>query len=177
MNTFPVEFTRVLAVDIASRGLGFALLEDRLGLIDWGFHNTRGDRNARCLDNLNWMLTAFKPDVLVIEDLAESRRPEGVKHLADGCATAAQMHGISCRRVSRSAVRSAFPECRSKYDRARELASRFPELEPSCPPKRKAWMTEDSRINLFDALSLAVAHLAQAKKKPKSKSVGAVEDC
>jgi hypothetical protein len=71
MIRFPTEFTRVLAVDIASRGLGFALLEGPLALIDWGFHNARKERDARCITYLVWMLTKFKPDVLVIEDFGQ----------------------------------------------------------------------------------------------------------
>jgi hypothetical protein len=165
MSRFPTEFTRVLAIDIASRGLGFALLEGPLALIDWGFHNARDDRDARCQANLIWMLTKFKPDVLVIEELEQkTRRPARVRSLADAFAAAAKEHGIACRRISRKTVRSRFPTCRTKYEIAHALVERFPDIAPWCPPKRKAWMTEDPRINIFDALSFAVTHLSRAKK-------------
>ena len=166
MNRFPAEFTRALAVDPAGRGFGFALLEGHAALIDWGFHNARKDRDARCLAHLTSMLTKFKPDVLVLEDFGtgKSRRPARVRALVEAFASAAKEHGILCCRISRKTVQSRFPSCRTKYDIARELAVRFPEIEPWRPPTRKIWLTEDPRINIFDALSLAVTHLTHAKK-------------
>jgi hypothetical protein len=171
MSRFSIEFTRVLAVDPASRGLGFALLEGPSALIDWGFHDIRKNRDARCLAHVVSMFTKFKPDVLVLEDFGTgNHRPARVKALADEFAAAAKGHGISCCHISRKAVRSRFPSCRTKYDRARELVARFPELKPWCPPTRKIWLTEDPRINIFDALGLAVAHLTSAKKDGSGRS-------
>jgi Holliday junction resolvasome RuvABC endonuclease subunit len=169
MIRFPTEFTRALAVDIASRGLGFALLEGPLALIDWGFYNAREDRDARCVTHLVSMFTRFKPDVLVIEDFGQkTRRPARVRTLADVFAAAAKEHGIACHRISRKAVKSRFPTCHDRYEIARALAERFPDIKPVCPPARKIWKTEDPRINIFDALSFAVTHLARAKKRRKS---------
>lgn len=166
MSRFPLEFTRALAIDPASRGLGFALLEGPLALIDWGFYNAREDRDARCLAQLIWMLAKFEPDVLVIEDFGtgKGRRPARVRALADAFAATAKENGIACHRISRKTVRSRFPSCQTKYDIASALAARFPEIKPWCPPRRKIWLTEDPRINIFDALSLAVTHLTRAPK-------------
>jgi hypothetical protein len=166
MSRFSIEFTRALAVDPASRGLGFSLLEGPSTLIDWGFHNARDDRDARCIAYVISMLTEFKPDVLVLEDFGgpNSRRTARVRALADAFAAAAKERGIDCRRISRKAVQSKFPSCRTKYDVARELAAQFPDIKPWCPPPRKIWLTEDPRINMFDALSLAVTHLTRTKK-------------
>jgi Holliday junction resolvasome RuvABC endonuclease subunit len=163
MSHFSIEFTRALAIDPASRGLGFALLEGPSTLIDWGFHDVRKDRDARCLALVISMLTTFKPDVLVLEDFGTCRSAR-VKALADAFAAAAKERGIASCRVSRKAVRSRFPTCRTKYDRARELVARFPELKAWCPPTRKIWLTEDPRINIFDALGLAVTHVSQTRK-------------
>jgi len=164
MNQSPLEFTRVLAVDPASRGLGFAVLEEPDVLIDWGFRETRTDRNARCLAHLISMITKFKPDVLVVEDFGtQTRRPARVRELVDALESAANEAGLPCRRISRKCVRAKFPACRTKYDVARELANRFSEIKPWCPPTRKIWLTEDPRINIFDALSLAVTHLSDAE--------------
>jgi Holliday junction resolvasome RuvABC endonuclease subunit len=163
MSHFSTEFTRALAVDPASRGLGFALIEGLATLIDWGFHDVRKDRDARRLTLVISMLTKFKPDALVLEDFGTSRSAR-VKALADAFAAAAEEHGIASYRISRKAVRSRFPSCRTKYDRARELATRFPELKTWCPPTRKIWRTEDPRINIFDALGLALTHMSDAKK-------------
>jgi hypothetical protein len=163
----------VLAVDIASRGLGFVLLEGPLALIDWGFYNAREDRDARCLAQLAWMLTKFSPDALVIEELGrKTRRPARVTALAKAFAAAAQEHGVACHRVSRQTVRSSFPSSRDKYDIAHALAERFPEISSICPPRRKFWNTEDPRINIFDALSFAVAHLARRQRDKNRRGPG-----
>jgi hypothetical protein len=174
MNCHPTEFTRALAVDIASRGLGFALLEGPLALIDWGFYNAREDRDGRCITYLVWMLTKFKPDVLVIEDFGQKpRRPVRVRTLADQFAAAAIEHGIACHRISRKTVRSKFPTGSDRYRIAHTLAERFPEIKPVCPPMRKIWKTEDPRINIFDALSLAVTHLSRAKEDGNGRKTSA----
>lgn len=166
MTSFPTEFTRALAVDIAGYGLGFALLEGPLALIDWEFFNARDDRDAQCVTYLVSMLTKFTPDVLVIEDFKDNkRRSDRVKKLADVFTEAAKEHGIVCRRISRKAVKSRFPSCRNKYDIAAALADRFPEIRPACPPKRKSWKSEDSRINIFDALSIGFTYMTSANKK------------
>ena len=42
----------------------------------------------------------------------------------------------------------------------------FPEIKRQAPPKRKPWMSEDERMNLFDAVALGVtarAEMGQAR--------------
>ena len=46
----------------------------------------------------------------------------------------------------------------TKFAVAQALATQFPvELAARLPPKRRAWMSEDPRMDIFDAVSLAVA--------------------
>ena len=40
---------------------------------------------------------------------------------------------------------------------AAKVAERFPELRPYLPPPRKPWMSEDERMNVFDAVGLGLA--------------------
>jgi hypothetical protein len=45
----------------------------------------------------------------------------------------------------------------TKHELAEILAKQFPEeLGSRLPPKRKAWMSEDSRMGIFDAVALAL---------------------
>lgn len=39
----------------------------------------------------------------------------------------------------------------------RAIAERFPELQPRLPRVRKIYMSEDERMDIFDAVSLALA--------------------
>ena len=46
----------------------------------------------------------------------------------------------------------------TKQEMAEKLAKDFPdELASRLPPKRRLWMSEDSRMDIFDAVALAVA--------------------
>jgi hypothetical protein len=47
----------------------------------------------------------------------------------------------------------------TKYERAREVAKRFPVLARSLPPQRKPWESEDYRMGMFAAATLAIAEL------------------
>lgn len=178
MNRFPAEFTRVLAVDVASRGLAFALLEGPLTIIDWGFHNNvHDDRDARCLAQLLSMFIKFRPDVLVIEDFRHTKRRSGrVRRLTNSFAAAAEEHRIGCDRVPWKEVRADFPTCRNKYEIAHVLAERFPDIKHVCPPMRKSWETEDPRFNIFDALGLATTLMARAKKNGNGRRSATGED-
>jgi hypothetical protein len=47
---------------------------------------------------------------------------------------------------------------KSKYDRARVLASVFPELDWKLPPKRKPWQSEPRAMMIFDAAAIGFAY-------------------
>jgi hypothetical protein len=55
-------------------------------------------------------------------------------------------------------VKQAFSESASnKYEIAVAIANRFPELAPRLPRFRKAWMSEDYRMSIFDAVGFGLA--------------------
>ena len=56
---------------------------------------------------------------------------------------------------SRAEVRTGFGLA-TKRQIAEAIAREFPELEPRLPPVRKIWMSEDRRMSIFDAVSLAI---------------------
>src|SRR6202043_631108 len=70
--------------------------------------------------------------------------------------------GVAVERVSRLAVLDTFAPGKGKYEVAVRLAEIFPDLSNRLPPKRKIWMPEDPRINVFDALGLAAALVARS---------------
>ena len=66
---------------------------------------------------------------------------------------------IKVKLFSRERVRRFFLLKRegSKQDLAEILAQRFPEeLGFRLPPKRRPWMSEDYRMQIFDAVALAI---------------------
>ena len=137
---------RALAVDPTSRGLGFAVLEDRNRLVDWGGKQTPSKgRNGRCVAAVVALIRAHEPDLLVLEDCAApgSRRCRRVRDLIQDLRRVAVSSRLPVRFVSPSALREtcAGSPRATKHEVAVALAKRFPELARQLPPRRKPWMS------------------------------------
>jgi hypothetical protein len=62
--------------------------------------------------------------------------------------------------VTRESVRRLFaPTGTTKFEIALAITKTFPELASRLPRKRKPWMSEDERMNLFDAVAFALTAL------------------
>src|SRR5579871_2517185 len=101
-------YLSVLAIDPASRGLGYAFIEGPDTLIDWGFRNIRRVRqDIRGVEYGEILMMRYKPDVLVLEffdsDNHVHRSPR-VLALLNAFTSAATKRGIRCERISRHAV-------------------------------------------------------------------------
>jgi Holliday junction resolvasome RuvABC endonuclease subunit len=161
VKTSPAHQKRVLALDPASRGFGFAVLEGPDRLVDWGVKETRGKTQRTVLCQLDALLTRYQPEALVVEDRTArgSRRCPRVRQLLRAAEARAARRQVRPRRVSRAAVRKVFAPggARTKYQTALAIAVQFPELRPRVPPPRKPWMSEDARMTIFDAIAFALA--------------------
>ncbi len=159
----------MLAVDPTHRGFGFAILESPDRLVDWGVKTVRGDKQAGCLRKIRELLQLYQPTVVVLEDCARrgSRRCPRVRRLIERIRATVTKSGVKARLVSTARVRKAFAPASTKHEIAVALANRFPELAPLLPPPRKPWMSEDCRMNIFDAVALARPSLpTQGKTAP-----------
>jgi hypothetical protein len=149
--------SRVIALDPSPRGFAYVILEVPHYLVDWGVIQAKG---AASLKRLEALLARYEPERCIIEDYTapECRRVQHVKDFLFSLEMLALLRGMGALRVSQSVVRKHFAEAgRNKYEIARALADRFPELRPRLPRVRKPWMSEDERMNIFDALSFALA--------------------
>lgn len=151
---------RVLAIDPTSRGFGFAVLEGPERLLDWGVAQARRNKHAQCLARIADLIRYYEPAAIVAEDGTGqgSRRCLRVLLLLRDARKLAVKNQIVMRSFSRSKVRRTFSEEKAltKYQIAKIIAGRFPELVPRLPPFRKSWMSEDDRMSIFDALALAL---------------------
>ena len=157
---------RILGVDPSTRSVAFVVLESPGLLIDWGTRTTRRANSVRALVVIRALIERFQPEIVAIEDHTSrgSRRCPRVRKLLDDVATAASA-AVTVRRVQINRVATADESGgRNKYERARTLARRFPELQAWLPRFRKPWMSEDQRSNIFDALSFALACLPPEHK-------------
>lgn len=151
---------RVLAVDPTTRGFGFAVFEGPERIIDWAVANVRTDKRTGCLRRVAGLLDRYHPDVFVVEKADGSRRCARVRELLPELAELASSRGIKVRAFTRQAIRKTFTPTGAvtKPQIAAVIAARFPELARHLPAPRKAWMSEDEGMSVFDAAELALAY-------------------
>ncbi len=161
MTDLPEEAT-ILSIDPAARGFAFAVLEAPRYLVDWGLKSVaRGGDLIRKVDDL---LSRHEPALLIVEDIAApgARRQTRARKEIRSVERLALARGVRVARVARLAVLNTFAPGKSKYEVAVKIAELFPALENRLPRRRKAWTTEDARMNIFDALGFAATHLDPA---------------
>jgi Holliday junction resolvasome RuvABC endonuclease subunit len=160
---------RVLAIDPATRGFGFAVLEGPSRLIDWGVKETKVDKKRRSLKLIDDLVNDYQPYAMVVEDYAGkgSRRCDRVTGLIDEIRELALKRKLKVRNFSRADVKNGFAEsgATTKQEIAVWITKRFPELTPRLPRFRKPWMSEDYRMSIFDAAALALTFFLQFKNK------------
>ena len=157
---------RILGIDPSTRCVAFAVLEGS-DLIDWGTRTTRKADSDLALSVIRALIDRFQPQIIAIEDTTSpgSRRCVRVRKLLDAvAATAPKSATVRRIPVARLATPDQEGRAATKYQRALALAKRFQELQSRLPRVRKPWMSEDARINIFDALSFALACIPTTPK-------------
>ncbi|MEI9966951.1 MAG: hypothetical protein WDN67_05020 [Candidatus Moraniibacteriota bacterium] len=152
----------MLAVAPSSRGLGFAVLESQEKLVDWGVKSIRGDKKTACLAKTVELIQTYQPGIIVLDDASAptSRRSPRIRQLISEIVAVAEREEIKVLLLSRERVKKILfgHDQATKQAVAEMLAARFPhELGFRLPPKRRPWMSEDYRMDIFDAVALAIA--------------------
>ena len=160
---------RVLSVALTSRGLGYAVLEGETSLIESSRTSVRnGDKNSRSFAKVKKLTAFYRPSALILQDVTakDSRRNPRIKALHREVMRLAAKQGLPVVLISEKQLRSLLLGNASgtKHEMAEMLANRFPdELAFRLPPKRRLWQSEDSRMDVFDAVALAVAFRIKGK--------------
>ncbi len=155
----------VCAVYPSTRGFGYAVFEGPELLVDWGVKAVRGrQKNLASLERVRELLAFYRPDVLVLEDYggSGSRRAKRIQTLINLMTAHAAEERTAVASFSRSEVRACF-DLTTKREIAEVLAREFPELERRLPPVRRIWMSEDARMNIFDAAALGITFFRTRK--------------
>lgn len=152
---------RILAVAPLSRGLGYAVMEGPDRLVAHGNKVIIRDKNVRAVAWVEKFIHFYKPDLLVLPDVhaPDTRRAPRIKTLHRKIVALAKKSQLKVRLVSVTQVRAYLLGSAkgTKQALAEALAARFPvELASRLPPKRRPWMSEDPRMDIFDAAGLAV---------------------
>lgn len=159
---------RILAIDVASRGFGYAVLEGPKLLIDWGVKETRENKRKKTLALTRDFLERYQPDLIVVEDYAAkgSRRCQRTRDLIGRIQELASAKGVKTKSFSRRAVKKVFSEggATNRHRMATLVSWKFHELAPRLPPVRKLWMSEDPRMAMFNAVALAMTYFKKTTK-------------
>jgi hypothetical protein len=161
MQTTPQTYPRTLAIAPSSRGFGFGVMDGFDTLVDWGVKGANGSKNRETLRKVELLLTHYAPEVLVLPDTTAetSRRAPRIKRLNQQIARLASEQGIEVVLFADETVRQMFlgTDKGTKHDLALAIANRYPEeLALRVPPKRRPWMSEDYRMDIFSAVALAL---------------------
>jgi hypothetical protein len=154
---------RILGLDLHNLSFGFAILEDRDTLLDWGVKSFRPGTNsvkipfpqkvARLLDEVN-------PKAIVLRAALGVRLDQNVRTIS----SLANARGIRVRMVSHDRILQTFPDHRrNKHEIALFLAVRFPELAEALPPRPKPWRSEHYRTSIFEALAASLTYFGTGK--------------
>lgn len=153
-------FTRVLAIDPCRKGFGFAVLEGRERLVDWGLAQVWAGNDKEFLARVEGLVARYTPAILVLQDPTDRRRSKRAVRRTRLLGRRAKSLCLHLRHVSNTHVRDCFAdEAVTKHEIALAIARRFPELEVLIPRARRPWTSEDDRMNVFDAVALVLATL------------------
>jgi Holliday junction resolvasome RuvABC endonuclease subunit len=163
MNKSLPKYPRILAIAPSTKGFGYAVFEGHKMLVHWGVKSVKGDKNAGAVEKVEDMIARYDPQVMVLEDTATigSHRAPRIKALTKRLVAVAERRTIKVVLFSQKQIRRVFlgDNPGTKHTLAKTIAERFPEeLGFLLPPKRRDWMSQDSRMDIFDAVALALAH-------------------
>lgn len=154
----PRTHDRVLSLFPTTRGFGFALFDRERRLLDWGSVGIRtGNKNVETMRAMSRLVDRVRPTLLTTEDVRPkgARRHDRIRRLHALLIAHAHGRRITLERFTRAEVLRYF-NVTTKYELARTVAEALPALRHRLPPKRKPWMSEDTRQSLFDAAALGL---------------------
>jgi Holliday junction resolvasome RuvABC endonuclease subunit len=158
----------ILAVALSAWGVGFAVIEGKDMLVDWGMTATSGDKNAVAVFEVEKLIAQYRPSAFVIEDAhaEDSPRSKRIRSLAKRLCAMAMRAKVETAVMPRQEIRKRFfaDGLGTKDALAAAVTEFFPEeLGRLLPRKREAWMNEHFRMALFEAVAAALAFEKAAK--------------
>jgi|SRR5665213_2204627 len=160
MNQTVSKQTRILAVALTARGFGYCVMENQV-ILECGNKGVKGNKNLQSVSKIEKLMKQFLPNALVLQDVsgANSRRAPRIKALHQ------QVIGLAAKQKCRVVLFTG-EKLRitllgdikgTKHQMAEFLVQKYPaELTNKLPPKRRFWKNEDGRMDIFDAVALAV---------------------
>ena len=162
MNQTTSKQIRILAIALSARGFGYCAMENQV-MLEAGYKSVMGNKNDHSAAKIEKLMKRYLPTVLVLPD---------VNAKVKGCCRAPRIRTLHRRLIKLASTQKCKVTLLSgkvlrdsllgdqrgtKQEMAEMLAKKFPDqLVRKLPPKRRAWESEDGRMDLFDAVGLAV---------------------
>jgi hypothetical protein len=148
---------RVVGIAVASGRVAYVfLIDDKL--YSWGLSRKAAESPEEARRIIQLWVARMRPDVLVVEKITERcRKGEKAKAIVKAIADVAADAPLNVVSVPRRRSH------RNKYVEALALADRFSQLQDRLPKKRKVWDSEPRNTTIFEALSLVLTVVDDAK--------------
>lgn len=152
-----------MSVAPATGGFGYAVFEHPYGPVDWGVRHIPNRSHEEAMRKVRALVQWYQPTTVLVENFVGegSRRAPRIQALIRSVALLVKDEEIELKAYSRGLVRQAFLESRgvrTKHAIADAISKEFREFTPYLPPQRKIWMSEDRRMQMFDAIALVLTH-------------------
>jgi hypothetical protein len=155
----PVPSERLLSIDPAPFGFGYALIEyEPLRLVDWGTRECRRD-DGSALGAVKQLLLDYQPTALVLPDWREPGHPmrgPAIEAFIESVGEVLNSETLEVLIASLQDIRDHFGDG-TKQEVAEGLADQFPELHAVLPLPRKNSDRERQAMSVFDALAMSLA--------------------
>lgn len=164
--------SRILALDLGVKEMGYALLEGDV-LIRYGVKNFKKRAEKETVPGVD-LIRTYKPRVLILGILSHPYRKGNpkLKIRANQIKRFAIKQGMLVHKIDpASAIKSLMKDGKpTKFDAAAHITTLYPELSVYLPRKgRILWTPKDLYwMNMFDALTLALAYLRKRKRGKKT---------
>lgn len=155
--------TLVLAIAPTIKGFGYTVFEGPDELIEWSISNlTSRQRLKEGIARVEELIDFYEPEVVVIEN-AKTELCRKARKTVQFLAKVEKLSGklsIPCHAYTREEIKEVFGRLsfNTKYEIAKGIAGFIPYLKARLPPDRKPWMSEDYRMGIFEAASLAYVY-------------------
>jgi hypothetical protein len=144
--------------------VGFAVLEERGLLVDWGLVRLYSEHDDEFLTRAEGIIERYCPVTIVLEASPDPRRAARVRRRIDAAARLASNLQLIVLRVTGDEIASVFDGQATKHQVAEGVVRYFPHLEGLLPEKRRAATHESEIMAVFGAVSLLIT--AAMKKQP-----------
>ena len=160
MNQTMSKQVRILAIAPTARGFGYCAMEDGV-ILECGYKGAKKNKNAKSVSKIKKLMDQFLPSGVVLQDLDARgcRRAPRIKALHRQVVGLAGQHKCKVTLITGTKLRiTLLGDVRgTKNGMAELLVRKYPvELAGKLPPKRRPWENEDGRMDMFDAVELAV---------------------